>query len=276
MTRKSILIAVALSGILLSLSAVQLRGQAGASAQISGVVADPSGAVVPNAKVTATQIDTGLVRTTLSGQDGIYVLPNLPVGPYKLEVQTSGFNTYLQTGILLEVSNNVAINVTLHVGQSKQQVEVTANASMMQTQTTSVGQVMDDKRILDLPLNGRQATDLIMLMGMATNTSLVYTDLTSSKNYFSSDSISVAGGQESATTYRLDAGVHMDNFSNVNLPFPFPDALQEFSAQTNSLTAQWGLHTGAQVDVVTKSGTNKFHGDAFEFVRNGDFNARDF
>ena len=276
MTRKSILIAVALSGILLSLSAVQLRGQAGASAQISGVVADPSGAVVPNAKVTATQIDTGLVRTTLSGQDGIYVLPNLPVGPYKLEVQTSGFNTYLQTGILLEVSNNVAINVTLHVGQSKQQVEVTANASMMQTQTTSVGQVMDDKRILDLPLNGRQATDLIMLMGMATNTSLVYTDLTSSKNYFSSDSISVAGGQESATTYRLDGGVHMDNFSNVNLPFPFPDALQEFSAQTNSLTAQWGLHTGAQVDVVTKSGTNKFHGDAFEFVRNGDFNARDF
>ncbi|MGA2987002.1 MAG: carboxypeptidase regulatory-like domain-containing protein [Terriglobia bacterium] len=277
MTRKNILIAVVLSGVLLSLSAVPVHGQQGASAQISGVITDPSGAVVPNAKVTATHIDTGLVRTTLGGPDGIYVLPNLPVGSYKLEVQAGGFNTYVQTGILLEVSNIVAIDVTLRVGQTKQQVEVTANASMMETQTTSVGQVMDDQRILDLPLNGRQATDLIMLMGGATDTTDGnVTDIKTSKNYFSSDSISVAGGQSSATSYRLDGGTHMDNFSNINLPFPFPDAIQEFSVQTSSLTAQWGLHPGAQVEVVTKSGTNRIHGDAFEFVRNGDFNARDF
>jgi len=147
---------------------------------------------------------------------------------------------------------------------------------MLQAQTSSVGQVMDDRRILDLPLNGRQATDLIMLMGAATNTSPVYSDLKGSKNYFSSDSISVAGGQSSATSYRLDGATHMDNFSNINLPFPFPDAIQEFSVQTGSISAKSGLHPGAQVDVVTKSGTNQFHGDAFEFLRNGDLNARNF
>jgi hypothetical protein len=263
--------------LLVTANAVPLWAQAGASAQISGLITDPSGAVVPGAQVTATQVETGLARTTISGPDGIYVLPNLPVGPYRLEVQASGFDAYVQTGILLEVSNVVAVNIKLQVGAAKQRVEVTANASMVETQTTSVGQVMDDQRILDLPLNGRQATDLIMLMGGATNTTDGnVSDVKTSKNYFSSDSISVAGGQSSATSYRLDGGTHMDNFSNINLPFPFPDAIQEFSVQTNSLSAQWGLHPGAQVEVVTKSGTNQFHGDAFEFVRNGDANARDF
>ncbi|HKS95096.1 MAG TPA: carboxypeptidase regulatory-like domain-containing protein, partial [Terriglobia bacterium] len=254
-----------------------LWGQTGASAQISGLVSDPSGAVVPNAKVTATHVATGLVRTTLSGSDGLYELPNLPVGSYRLEVQAAGFESYVQTGIQLEVSSNVTLNVTLRVGEAKQQVEVAANATMVETQTTSVGSVMDNARVLDLPLNGRQATDLIMLMGAATNaTDQNVTDIKTSKNYATSDSISVAGGQSSATSYRLDGGTHMDNFSNINLPFPFPDAIQEFSVETSSLTAQAGLHPGAQVEVVTKSGTNQLHGDAFEFVRNGDLNARDF
>jgi len=268
---------LAVGMILLTAWAAPVRAQAGASAQISGLVSDPSGAVVPNAKVTATHIDTGLVRTTISGADGIYALPNLPVGSYKLEVQAGGFETYIQTGIVLEVSNAVTVNVQLRVGEAKQQIEVAANASMVQTQTTSVASVMDNARVLDLPLNGRQATDLLMLMGAATNTTdSNLTDIKTSKNYFSSDSISVAGGQSSATSYRLDGGTHMDNFSNINLPFPFPDAIQEFSVETSSVTAQGGLHPGAQVEVVTKSGTNQFHGDAFEFVRNGDANARDF
>ncbi len=277
MTKKNTLIAVVLTGILLPLSAVQVWAQGGATAQISGVITDPSGAVVPNAKVTVTQTATGLVRSTVSGPDGIYVLPNLPVGSYRLEVQTGGFNTYIQTGIVLQVSSDVAINISLTVGQTTQRVEVSANANMVETQTTSLGSVIDNARVLDLPLNGRQATDLIMLMGASTNTiDQNLTDIKTSKNYSSSDSISVAGGQSSATSYRLDGGTHMDNFSNINLPFPFPDALQEFSVQTGSITAQSGLHPGAQVQVVTKSGTNQIHGDAFEFLRNGAVNARDF
>ena len=265
-----------LLGLLLAVSTTQLWSQGQAGTQISGLVSDTSGAVVPNATVRATQTNTGLVRTTVSGPNGNYVLPDLPVGPYKLEVQATGFNAYIQTGIVLQVNSSVAINITLKVGEVRQQVEVTANANMLQAQTTSVGQVMDDRRILDLPLNGRQATDLIMLMGAATNTSPVYSDIKTSKNYFSSDGISVAGGQSSATSYRLDGVTHMDNFSNINLPFPFPDAIQEFSVQTSSISAKAGLHPGAQVDVVTKSGTNQFHGDAFEFLRNGDLNARNF
>jgi len=277
MTKAAAVTRLAVVFFLVTASSVLLWSQTGATAQISGLVADASGAVVPNAKVTATQVSTGQIRTTVSGPDGNYVLPNLSVGSYKLAVEAAGFTTYVQSGIILEVSNNVTINVALQVGQAMQHVEVTANAAMVQAQTTSVGQVMDNSRVLDLPLNGRQATDLIMLMGAATNTTdQNLTDIKTSKNYNSSDSISVAGGQSSATSYRLDGGTHMDNFSNINLPFPFPDAIQEFSVQTSSLTAQWGLHPGAQVEVVTKSGTNQIHGDAFEFVRNGDFNARDF
>jgi len=277
MTRKVIWTAFLLFGLLLTVPMTRLRGQGQAGTQISGLVSDTSGAVVPNATIRATQTNTGFVRTAISGPSGNYALPDLPVGPYRLEVKASGFNAYIQTGIVLQVSSSVTINITLHVGEVKQQVNVTANANMLQAQTTSVGQVMDDRRILDLPLNGRQATDLIMLMGAATNTvNPNLTDVKTSKNYFSSDSISVAGGQSSATSYRLDGATHMDNFSNINLPFPFPDAIQEFSVQTSSLSAKWGLHPGAQVDVVTKSGTNQFHGDAFEFLRNGDLNARNF
>ena len=267
-----------LATFLLSACAAPLWGQAVASAQISGSIIDSTGAAVAGAKVTATQNATQQVRTTLSGSDGAYVLPNLPVGPYQFEVQATGFNTYLQTGIHLEVSNDITLNVTLRVGEMKQQVEVTANASMVETQSTAVQQVIDQRNVVDLPLNGRLATQLVMLSGGANDIGPAngLSDLLGSKNYFSADTISVAGGQPNGTNYLLDGGEHMDLFSNVNLPFPFPDAIQEFSVQTSSLSAQYGLHPGAVVNVVTKSGTNEFHGDAFEFVRNGDFNARDF
>src|SRR5690242_12659291 len=132
-----------IAGFLLTRAATPVWAQAGASAQISGLVSDPSGGVVPNAQLSATHIDTGLVRRTRSGPDGNYALPNLPVGKYRLEVEAGGFETYVQTGIQLEVGNDVTLNVTLQVGQAKQQVEVSANATMVQTQTTAVGSVMD-------------------------------------------------------------------------------------------------------------------------------------
>lgn len=120
---------LAVSLIILSVCAMPLWGQAVASAQISGLVSDPSGAAVPNAEVTATQTNMGQVCTTRTGQDGTYVLPNLAVGPYRLDVQVSGFETYVQTGINLQVSDNPTINVTLHVGSLNQHVEVTANTN---------------------------------------------------------------------------------------------------------------------------------------------------
>src|SRR5262249_25676413 len=143
------------------------RAQAVASAQIHGVVTDPTGAVVPGAQVKATQTDTRQVRATVTANDGSYVLPNLPVGPYTLEVNIPQFSTYLQSGIILQVGTNVVINVTLQVGSVTQEMRVSENAAMVETEDTSISSVLDQRRIVDLPLNGRQATDLIMLSGGA-------------------------------------------------------------------------------------------------------------
>ncbi len=255
-----------------------LRAQAVASAQISGVVTDPSGAPVPAAQITVTQTGTGLERTATSDATGNYVLPELPIGPYKLKVEAQGFGAYVQTGITLQVNDSPKINVTLRLGPVSQQVEVSASASMVKTDTTAVSQVINQALAVDLPLNGRQPTQLIMLSGAANDIGPAngQSDLATSKNYFSADSISVAGGQANGTNYLLDGGENMDVFSNVNLPLPFPDALQEFSVETSALSARYGMHAGAVVNAVTKSGTNEFHGDLFEFVRNGDFDARDF
>jgi len=134
--------------------------------------------------------------------------------------------------------------------------------------------VIDERRITELPLNGRQATDLIVISGAATPTPNA--NMISSKNYPSSTTMSVAGGQGNGTNYLLDGGDNTSNFTNVNMPFPFPDALQEFSVETSSLPARNGLHPGGVVNVVTKSGTNQLHGDWFEFLRNGAVNARNF
>ena len=248
--------------------------QAVSGAQIHGVITDASGGVVPSAQVKATQTDTGQVRTTVSNSDGSYVLPNLPVGPYSFEVTSTAFKNYVQSGIVLQVGNNVQVNVLLQVGTVSQEVQVVADAAMVETQDTSISQVIDQRRIIDLPLNGRQATDLILLSGGAArppNDRVVGTH-----DYVSAVGISVAGGPVGGNNYLLDGGDHNDSHTNVNLPFPFPDALQEFSVQTNGVSARYGLHSGSVVNVVTKSGTNQFHGSLFEFVRNGNFNARNF
>jgi hypothetical protein len=250
-------------------------GQAVSSAQIHGEVNDATGAAVAGATIKATQIETQQVRTTVSNTDGSYVLPNLPVGPYTIEASSGGFKTYVQSGVILQVGNNVQINVGLQLGPVNQQMQVSADASMVETQDTSVSQVIDQRRIVDLPLNGRQATDLILLSGgsaVPPNSTRVIT----THDYANAVGISVGGGQINGNNYLLDGGDHNDSHSNVNLPFPFPDALQEFSVQTSGVSSRYGVHPGSVVNVVTKSGSNQIHGELFEFVRNGDFNARNF
>ena len=216
----------------------------------------------------------GVSHTTTAEQSGRYVLTNLPVGEYRLEVTSSGFKSYIQSGITLHVNDHVQLNVPLQLGGVSETVEVTAGAAMVQTEQNSISQVIDQKRMNDLPLNGRQPTQLVLISGAATVTPAG--DLTGSKNYPSSVTISVAGGQADATNYKLDGGDNVDRFANVNLPFPFPDALQEFSVETNALPARNGTQPGGLVNIVTKSGSNQFHGDLFEFLRNGDVNARNF
>ena len=129
---------------------------------------DQTGAVLPGVEVTATQTDTGATRNTVTNETGSYALPNLPLGPYRVEAALPGFRTYVQTGIVLQVNSNPVINPVLEVGQVSEQVEVQANAALVETRSAGVGQVIENQRILELPLNGRQVTDLITLAGAAT------------------------------------------------------------------------------------------------------------
>src|SRR3989442_727827 len=131
--------------------------QAVAGSQISGIVRDTSGGAIPGAEVTVAKTDTGLIRTVFTGSDGSYVLTNLPVGPYQLKVVLQGFNTYVRDGIVLQVSTNPEINVTLSVGAISEQVTVVANSSLVEAHSSGVGQVIDNQRVLEMPLNGRQA-----------------------------------------------------------------------------------------------------------------------
>ena len=165
----------------LSLGGASAWAQAVSNSQVSGVVRDASGLPVPAAELKITQTETGLVRGATSGPDGAYILPNLPVGAYRLEVGKQGFATYVQGGIVLQVNSNPVINATLKVGSVSEQVVVEASAAMVETHNNGVGQVIDQQRVVDLPLNGRQATELILLSGAATTAPAG--DLNTNKNY---------------------------------------------------------------------------------------------
>jgi Carboxypeptidase regulatory-like domain len=248
-------------------------GQTVAS-QISGTVRDSSGAVLPGVEVKVTNTDTTATRTVITNETGSYVIPNLPVGPYRLEASLSGFSTYAQSGIVLQVNSNPTINIELQVGQVSSVLEVQAAANMVETSSNVIGQVVDQQRVSELPLNGRNVTQLIALFGAAVpNTG---GGLATNLNYPTVAAFSIAGGQNNATNYFLDGATHIDSRTNVGLPLPFPDALQEFKVETSTLPANYGSHPGGAVNAVTKSGTNTVHGEAFWFVRNGAMNARNF
>ena len=255
------------------LASTAVWAQATAGAQVSGTVTDESRNTVPGVEITVTQSETGLTRTAVSSAEGNYLFPNLPIGPYQLQAKKQGFKTSMQTGIVLQVNSNPEINVKLTVGAVTDSVEVTSGIAMVDTFTNAVGQVIDHQRVVELPLNGRVATELIFLSGLATPAPAA--DLNTNKN-FPTVTIAVAGGQANGITYVMDGGTHNDPFNNLNLPMPFPDALQEFKVETSALPARQGHHAASAVKVVTKSGSNQFHGDLFEFVRNYKFNARNF
>ncbi len=253
---------------LVSACSMMLWGQAISTSQIKGTVQDATGSAVPGAEVKATQTATGISRTTTTGADGSYIVPELAIGPYQLEVTKTGFNKYVQTGITLQVDSNPTIDVALKVGAVTEQVLVEASAAMVETENAGVGQVIDQQRVVDLPLNGRQVTDLLFLTG-GTSEGRAFRG-----SYPTQASPSIAGGMAGSVSYWLDGGTHNDPLSNQNLPLPFPDALQEFKVETSSLPAQYGVHPAGAVNAITKSGGNAFHGDLFEFVRNYIFDAR--
>jgi hypothetical protein len=239
-----------------------------ATAQINGTVADSSGGVLPGAAVTATQTDTGFRREVVTDQTGSYTLTNLPTGPYRLQVVLSGFRTYNQTGIVLLVNSNPVIPVTLELGAIGEAITVTSATPLVETRNPAVGQVINNEQVEALPLEGRNVASLVVLAGGA-----VDTGNPSSRSLTQSRGIAVAGGQQFGVQYLLDGALHNNWYDGVNLPLPFPDAMQEFSVETSSQNAQNGVKAGGTVSVATKAGTNLFHGDLFEFARHHRFNA---
>ena len=238
------------------------------TAQLSGRVTDESGAVLPGATLTVTQTDTGFTRSDVTDSNGAYVLSNLPPGPYRLEVMLQGFRTYVQTGIVLQVAAAPVINATLGVGALEESVTVEGAAPLVDVQSSGISDVVRNEEILALPLNGRNAVELVAIAGAA-----VQVTTPPSRAVPGGMGISVAGGQAFGVAYLLDGAMHNNPQDNMNYPFPFPDALQEFSVATSGLNAQHGMHSGAAVNAVTKSGTNRLSGNVFEFIRDHRFNA---
>ncbi len=273
--RKGFLTAFSLAAALTVSVAPAARAQEVAVAEADGHVTDPSGAAIAGASVKMTEVDRRTVHSFTTDAGGIFRFPNLPVGAYELDVSASGFKAYRQTGITLQVGLNIEIPVVMQIGAVTETVEVVGNAAMVETKENSISQVVNQQNIVEMPLNGRNLTQLLTLTGAGT--SAPAGDLTGSKNIQGSNgsgTFSVAGGQANGVSYLLDGGDNNDAFSNVNLPIPFPDAVQEFSVQTSAIPAQYGLHPGGIVNIVTKSGSNSFHGDVFDFLRNYELNAR--
>src|SRR5437870_2204602 len=241
------------------------------TAEISGVVKDQSGAVLPGVEVTVTQTETSTTRGAVTNETGSYLLSNLPIGPYRLEAGLPGFRTFVQTGIVLQVGSSPTVNPVLEVGQVTEQVEVQANAALVETRNAGIGSVVENARILELPLNGRALIELVALLGAATPAPTL--DGTGGRDPFSKGNISVAGGMNAGLNYSLDGAYHNNPFDAGYMSMPFPDAMQEFKVETGASGAQAGMKSSGSVSMVTKSGTNQFHGDLFEFVRNGKFNA---
>src|SRR5882724_9174391 len=268
--KKNLLIAV------LALLFAPVISQAQGLGSISGRVTDPNGGAVAGAQVTATQEATGFTRSATTDADGLYVIPSLRPATYHVTVEAKGFSTSKQMDIVLQADQALALNVTLSVGSTTETVTVVGNALQVDTSTSTLKQVIEQQRISELPLNGRNAAQLTLLVAGAVNSPNGGADQGATKTFPGAVTFSANGARQNAISYQLDGGNYVDEYTNVNQPFPFPDALQEFSVQTSNYSAEYGQNAGAVVNVITKSGTNSFHGDVFEFLRNSVFNARNF
>jgi len=257
-------------------SIVQLAAQP--TVRLVGTVTDSSGGVIPGAEVTATDVGTGTQRTVLSNDEGFYVIPGLRRGQYRLECELTGFKKFVQEGITLEVDQVAQVDVVLEPGEVSTVVEVTSNVSKVDTQTATLKEVIDEQRVRELPLNGRDATQLVLLVPGVVGTTRDTSGLRQggSGRGIVQPGISSNGGRSNMTNYNLDGAFHNDTYVNVAMAMPNPDALQEFSVQTNNFDAEYGRSAGAIVNAVTRSGTNDFHGSLFEFHRNEALNARNF
>ncbi|MGB6544071.1 MAG: carboxypeptidase-like regulatory domain-containing protein [Candidatus Acidiferrales bacterium] len=242
---------------------------------INGAITDPSGSVVAAAKVTATQAGTSFTRDADTDADGFFVLPSMAPAVYRLAVTATGFKTETEEVTLL-ANQSLTVNFQLSLGSASESVTVTGTALAVDTSTSTLKTVVEGARINDLPLNGRNVAQLATSVAGAVIAPNGGMDQGPQKTFPGALTISANGTRGDQTSYMLDGGDYMDTYTNVNQPFPFPDELAEFSVQTSNYTAEYGNNAGAVVNVITNSGTNAFHGDAFDYIRNPVFNAKNY
>ena len=242
---------------------------------IAGVVRDPSGSVVPSITVVATNEGTGARFQTSTDTDGQYTIRAVPIGVYSLTAEAQGFKRFETRGVRLQVNEIARVDINLAIGATSETVTVTSEVVTVDTTTAVLKAVVDQKRIEELPLNGRNPTQLMrLIVGTATDWRA---DTTSGTTYPGvRGGVSVNGSRANAVNYILDGAQNNDHYSNAPNPMPNPDALNEFSVQTNNFSAEFGRQSGGIVNAVTKSGTNELHGSGFWFVRNQAVNAANF
>jgi Carboxypeptidase regulatory-like domain/TonB dependent receptor len=254
---------------------------------ISGVVTDKSGAVVSGASVVATDTTTGVKTTQKTDAKGFYNLPTLAVGTYDLEITQAGFKTYRQTGLVIDANSALRADASLQVGSINEKIEISTNAAQVETQSTQMGEVIEGTKMTSMPLNGRNFIDLLALQpgvspyqctssncndttqGVGADETMVSGDQTNGTQ-------SVNGGRMGSNGFMVNGADAQEGVHNGAAILPNLDSISEFRIITNNFNAEYGNFSGGQINVVTKSGTNQFHGDLFDFLRNTDFDAANF
>ena len=249
---------------------IQSAGAQSQFGQITGLVVDPSKSSVPGADVAITNLETGTQNKTVTNADGNYTVTSLVPGRYSVAVSKTGFSTVTQANITLQIDQTARIDFTLPIGRVSQQVTVQASGTVLQTETAEIGNVVPQSGVVNLPLNGRNYLSLATLVP-GTNSAGI------GQSFFGmpTNNLNVNGMRASATAYVIDGADVTEQFDSGTPYLPAPDAIQEFRVATNNMTAQYG-GGGAIVNVVLKSGTNGFHGDVYEFLRNNAFDARNY
>jgi hypothetical protein len=271
-----IILFIVVASLVIGFTRMACFGQTG-RASISGTVTDTSGAVVPQAIITVINTGTSVSTTTRTSGNGYYTVPLLTVGTYVVTAQKEGFGKETRSGIILTAEQAAGVDFTLRLGAVTQNVNVRANAQLIDTQKAELGQVVPEKAIQELPLNGRNPAELVLLTPGTVDVLITAGGVMQAYTSHPSETgASSNGGRQGSTYYLLDGGNNVDPYLLLAAPFPNPDATQEFRVIGNNFGAQYGFSPGAVVSIVTKSGTNDWHGDAFEFVRNDIFNASDF
>ncbi len=254
------------------------------SGSISGTVTDASNRVIPQARISAEEVNTGLKYETSTDGEGYYTLPVLPVGRYELTVEAQGFDTYVRKGIVLDTSAALTLDAVLEIGNVRQTVTVSDNSLHIETSSTQMGQVISGREMAAVPLNGRSYTDLLALQpGVAPETAItastvqdVGATVLNPSGTLNPGNLSVNGQRETANYFSVNGSDTEEDVNAGTAVIPNLDAIAEFRIVTGDFDAEYGEYSGGQISVITKQGSNELHGDAFNFLRNTDLDARNY